>query len=54
MRIGGGCDLDMDKVAEALTAGTDSDAVHSIGYTLTLYRCGRMRRQGRFLQESRD
>jgi RNA-binding protein YhbY len=29
----------MDKVAEVLTAGTDSICVHSIGYTLTLYRC---------------
>jgi hypothetical protein len=28
----------MDQVAEVLTAGTDSICVHSIGYTLTLYR----------------
>ncbi len=36
--MGGGCDLDMDQVAEALTAGTDSIRVHTVGFTLTLYR----------------
>lgn len=36
--MGAGCDLDMDQVAEVLTAGTDSICVHSIGYTLTVYR----------------
>lgn len=38
VRVGAGCDLDMDQVAEVLTAGTDSICVHSIGYTLTVYR----------------
>ena len=46
VRVGAGCDLDMDQVAEVLTAGTDSICVHSIGYTLTVYRYigGAMRR----------
>ena len=38
VRVGAGCGLDMDQVAEVLTAGTDSICVHSIGYTLTVYR----------------
>lgn len=39
VRIGAGCDLDMDTVAQVLEEGTDSLCVHSIGYTVTLYRC---------------
>lgn len=38
VRIGAGCDLDMDTVAQVLEEGTDSVCVHSIGYTVTLYR----------------
>lgn len=38
VRVGGGCDLDMDTVSDALTHGTDSVQVHSVGFTLTVYR----------------
>ena len=39
MKIGGGSDLDTDQVHDLLTTATDSICVHTVGFTLTLYRC---------------
>jgi RNA-binding protein YhbY len=38
VKIGGGSDLDTEQVCELLTSATDSVMVHSVGFTLTLYR----------------
>ena len=38
VKIGGGSDLDTEQVCELLTCATDSVCVHSVGFTLTLYR----------------
>ena len=38
MKIGGGSDLDTDHVRDMLTTATDSVCVHTVGFTLTLYR----------------
>mmetsp|Transcript_4042 Transcript_4042/g.11713 ORF Transcript_4042/g.11713 Transcript_4042/m.11713 type:complete len:414 (+) Transcript_4042:64-1305(+) len=38
VKVGGGCDADLDTIRDVLTEGTDSVQIHTIGFTLTLYR----------------
>ena len=38
VKAGGACQTDMQEVHDLLTAATDSICVHSVGYTLTLFR----------------
>lgn len=39
VKAGSACQTDMQSVHDLLTAATDSVCVHSVGYTLTLFRC---------------